>query len=81
MLGAIEDKFIAIFSDNEIIVSRVDGACNTLVSDLFSAHSNVSATLTSDEVIILDDQSLESIFLLFRADNIGRLGPEQVIAQ
>jgi hypothetical protein len=73
MLGSIEDKSITIILDDEIIVSRIDGACKTPVSEFSTSVPSISAALTSNKIIILGDQSLEPFFLLLCADDIGCL--------
>jgi hypothetical protein len=73
MLGSIEDKFITIILDNEIIVSRINGACKTPVSEFSSFVAGISAALTSNKIIVLDDQSLKPFFLLLCADDVGYL--------
>lgn len=73
MLGSIEDKSITIIMDDEIIVSRIDGACKTAVSESSSSVPGISAALTSNKIIVLDDQSLKPFFLILCADDIGCL--------
>ena len=73
MLGSIKDKSMTIILDDEIIVSRIDGAYKTQISEFLTSVPGISTALTSNKIIVLDDQFLKPFFLLLCADDISRL--------
>lgn len=73
VLETVEDKMISSISNLQVTVARVDGPCAP-VSDTPSLRI-VGMYCTSDNVVILNDQLLNSHFLLIGTDNVGSSRP------
>lgn len=77
VLVPIEDDFITIRSDIQIRITRIDGTYMML--GLVKGY-DLRRRLTSDKIVLLNDEFLQLILLLISSDEIGGRRPQQMVA-